>query len=51
MTIVATQGRERTGYPTQKPLRLVERIVKTHSRPGDRLVRVVADARVPGAVS
>ena len=38
MTIVSTQGRERTGYPTQKPLRLLERIVKIHSRPGDRLL-------------
>ncbi len=35
MTIVPTSGRERTGYPTQKPLKLLERIVKVHSRPGD----------------
>jgi DNA modification methylase len=26
---------ERTGYPTQKPEALLERIVKAHSRPGD----------------
>lgn len=37
-TIVPTQGAERTGYPTQKPLGIVERIVKIHSRPGDLLL-------------
>jgi site-specific DNA-methyltransferase (adenine-specific) len=35
MTIVPTGGRERTGYPTQKPLRLLERIVTASSNPGD----------------
>ncbi len=35
MTIVPAGGRERTGYPTQKPLRLLERIVTASSRPGD----------------
>jgi site-specific DNA-methyltransferase (adenine-specific) len=34
-TIVPTNGSERTGYPTQKPLGIVSRIVKVHSRPGD----------------
>ncbi len=34
-TIVPTQGTERTGYPTQKPLAILERIVKVHSNPGD----------------
>jgi site-specific DNA-methyltransferase (adenine-specific) len=35
MTIVATGGKERTGYPTQKPLKLVERIVAASSNPND----------------
>ncbi len=35
MTIVPTGGRERTGYPTQKPLRLLERIIRASSNPGD----------------
>jgi site-specific DNA-methyltransferase (adenine-specific) len=35
MTIVPTSGHERTGYPTQKPLRLLERIVRASSNPGD----------------
>ena len=38
MTIVPTMGRENTGYPTQKPLKLLERIVKVHSNPGDVLM-------------
>ena len=36
-TIVPTRGRERTGYPTQKPLAILERIVRVHSKPGDWL--------------
>lgn len=35
MTIVPTNSRERTGYPTQKPLRLLERIIRASSNPGD----------------
>jgi len=38
-TVVPTSGSERTGYPTQKPLAILERIVRVHSRPGE----VVAD--------
>ena len=37
-TIVSPNGREKTGYPTQKPLKVIERIVRVHSRPGDRLL-------------
>lgn len=37
-TIVPTSGKERTGYPTQKPLGVLERIVKVHSNPGDLLL-------------
>lgn len=33
---------ERTGYPTQKPLRLIERIVRCASRPGDTVLDVFA---------
>lgn len=33
-TIVPTNGRERTGYPTQKPLTILRRIVRTSSPPG-----------------
>ena len=34
-TIVPTNGKERTGYPTQKPLGVVRRIVQASSCPGD----------------
>lgn len=37
-TIVAPRAHERTGYPTQKPLGVLERIVNVHSQPGDRLL-------------
>lgn len=35
LTIVPTNGSERTGYPTQKPVKLLERIVGASSNPGD----------------
>ena len=35
LTIVPTSGSERTGYPTQKPLKLLERIIRASSNPGD----------------
>jgi len=34
-TIVPTNGKEKTGYATQKPLGVLERIVKVHSNAGD----------------
>jgi len=37
-TIVSPNGREKTGYPTQKPRGILDRIVKVHSRPGDLLM-------------
>ena len=37
-TIVSTNGSEKTGYPTQKPLGILNRIVKVHSAPGDILL-------------
>lgn len=37
-TIVPPAGKERTGYPTQKPLGIINRIVRVHSNPGDRLL-------------
>ena len=41
-TIVPTNSKERTGYPTQKPLAILERIVKVHSNVGDTLLDVFA---------
>lgn len=36
-TIVSPNGKEKTGYVTQKPLGILNRIVKVHSMPGDIL--------------
>jgi site-specific DNA-methyltransferase (adenine-specific) len=47
-TIVPTTGREKTGYPTQKPLGVVERIVKVHSRPGDVVLDFFAGSGTTG---
>ncbi len=47
-TIVPTNGRERTGYPTQKPLPILERIVKVHSNPGDLVLDFFAGSGTTG---
>ena len=47
-TIVATNGGEKTGYPTQKPLGILNRIVKVHSSPGDTLLDFFAGSGTLG---
>ncbi len=47
-TIVPTSGRERTGYPTQKPLAILERIVRVHSNPGDMVLDCFAGSGTTG---
>jgi site-specific DNA-methyltransferase (adenine-specific) len=47
-TIVSPNGREKTGYPTQKPRGVLERIVKVHSRPGDLLLDFFAGSGTLG---
>lgn len=47
-TIVSPTGREKTGYPTQKPLGVVARIVKVHSNPGDLLLDMFAGSGTLG---
>jgi site-specific DNA-methyltransferase (adenine-specific) len=47
-TIVSPTGREKTGYPTQKPLRILERIVRVHSDPGDLVVDFFAGSGTTG---
>ncbi len=48
MTIVSPTGREKTGYPTQKPRALLDRIVRVHSRPGDLLMDFFAGSGTLG---
>jgi site-specific DNA-methyltransferase (adenine-specific) len=47
-TIVPTGGREKTGYPTQKPLGILNRIIKVHSRPGDVVLDFFAGSGTTG---
>ncbi|WP_345475411.1 DNA-methyltransferase [Microbacterium pseudoresistens] len=50
-TIVPTAGREKTGYPTQKPEGILRRIVQASSRPGDRVLDLFAGSGTTGAVA
>lgn len=47
-TIVPTNGREKTGYPTQKPLGVLNRVVKVHSQPGDVVLDFFAGSGTTG---
>jgi site-specific DNA-methyltransferase (adenine-specific) len=47
-TVVPTRSRERTGYPTQKPLAIVERIVRVHSNPGELVLDFFAGSGTLG---
>jgi len=47
-TIVPTNGSEKTGYPTQKPLGVLERIIKVHSEPGDTILDFFAGSGTTG---
>ncbi|MEI6451074.1 MAG: DNA methyltransferase [Actinomycetes bacterium] len=47
-TIVPTNGRERTGYPTQKPLGILRRIIAVHSRPADVVLDFFAGSGTTG---
>ena len=50
-TIVPTAGKERTGYPTQKPLGIVRRIVKTSSPPGGLVADFFAGSGTTGVAA
>ena len=47
-TIVSPTGGEKTGYPTQKPLGVLERIVKVHSNAGDTVLDFFAGSGTAG---
>jgi DNA modification methylase len=48
-TIVATNGKEKTGYPTQKPLGILRRIVLASSNPGETVLDFFAGSGTTGA--
>ena len=50
-TIVPPGGKERTGYPTQKPLAILDRIVRVHSAPGDTVLDFFAGSGTTGAAA
>ncbi|WP_412959957.1 DNA-methyltransferase [Microbacterium sp. 179-I 3D2 NHS] len=50
-TIVPTTGREKTGYPTQKPEGVLRRIIAASSRQGDRVLDLFAGSGTTGAVA
>ncbi len=48
-TIVPTNGKEKTGYPTQKPLGILRRIITASSRPGETVLDFFAGSGTTGA--
>ena len=47
-TIVPTNGKERTGYPTQKPLGVLKRLLRVHTSAGDLVVDCFAGSGTTG---
>jgi site-specific DNA-methyltransferase (adenine-specific) len=47
-TIVSPTGKEKTGYATQKPLGILERIVRVHSNPGEMVLDFFAGSGTAG---
>ncbi|MGA2321762.1 MAG: site-specific DNA-methyltransferase [Solirubrobacteraceae bacterium] len=50
-TIVPTSGREKTGYPTQKPEGIIRRMVQASTRPGDWCLDFFAGSGTLGAAA
>jgi site-specific DNA-methyltransferase (adenine-specific) len=50
-TIVSPTGKEKTGYATQKPLGILERIVRVHSNPGDTVLDFFAGSGTTGVAA
>lgn len=50
-TIVPTNGPEKTGYPTQKPLGILSRIIRVHTREGDTVLDFFAGSGSTGAAA
>ena len=47
-TIVSPTGKEKTGYPTQKPLGIIRRIITASSNPGDLVLDFFAGSGTTG---
>ncbi|HRE25786.1 MAG TPA: site-specific DNA-methyltransferase, partial [Anaerolineales bacterium] len=51
LTIVSPTGKEKTGYPTQKPLSLLRRIIAASSDPGDLVLDFFAGSGSTGVAA
>jgi site-specific DNA-methyltransferase (adenine-specific) len=50
-TIVSPTGKEKTGYPTQKPKGILRRVIQASSKPGDLVLDFFAGSGTTGAVA
>jgi len=50
-TIVPTNGKEKTGYPTQKPLGILRRMISASSNPGETVLDFFAGSGTTGAAA
>lgn len=50
-TIVSPTGKEKTGYPTQKPKGILHRVIQASSKPGDLVLDFFAGSGTTGAVA
>ncbi|MEY4503574.1 MAG: hypothetical protein RLZZ576_828 [Actinomycetota bacterium] len=50
-TIVSPTGKEKTGYPTQKPLGILRRAIQASSKPGDLVLDFFAGSGTTGAAA
>ncbi len=50
-TIVSPTGKEKTGYPTQKPKGILRRVIQASSKPGDLILDFFAGSGTSGAVA
>ena len=50
-TIVSPTGKEKTGYPTQKPIGILRRIIQASSKPGDVVLDFFAGSGTTGFVA
>jgi site-specific DNA-methyltransferase (adenine-specific) len=50
-TIVSPTGREKTGYPTQKPIGIIKRIIQASSNPGDLVADFFAGSGTTGVAA
>lgn len=50
-TIVSPTGKEKTGYPTQKPKGILRRVIQASSQPGDLVLDFFAGSGTTGAVA